>query len=38
MTDETTTAPEAATQEQAAGPKFAIQRIYLKGLSFETPQ
>ena len=38
MTDETTTAPEAATQEQAADPKFAIQRIYLKGLSFETPQ
>jgi len=38
MTDETTTAPEAATQEQPAAPKFAVQRVYVKDLSFETPQ
>ena len=38
MTDETTTAPEAASEEQAPTPKFAVQRIFLKGSSFETPQ
>ncbi len=38
MTDETTTAPEAASEEQAPAPKFAVQRIYVKDLSFETPQ
>jgi preprotein translocase subunit SecB len=38
MTDETTTAPEAASEEQAPTPKFAVQRIFLKGISFETPQ
>lgn len=37
MTEETTTAPEAAT-ETPAEPKFAVQRMYLKDLSFETPQ
>tara|TARA_B110000046_G_C12935879_1_gene373561 strand:- start:45 stop:557 length:513 start_codon:yes stop_codon:yes gene_type:complete len=37
MTKETTTAPEAAS-ETPAEPKFAVQRIYLKDLSFETPQ
>jgi preprotein translocase subunit SecB len=35
MTEETTT-PAAEANEQAA-PTFAIQRIYLKDLSFETP-
>ena len=35
MTDNNT---EAANQENAAGPNFAVQRIYLKDLSFETPQ
>ena len=34
MTEETTAAAEAPAQEA----KFAIQRIYLKDLSFETPQ
>mgnify|MGYP000123697213 CR=1 FL=1 len=38
MTEETTTAPEAAAAEAPAEPKFAVQRIYLKDLSFETPQ
>lgn len=38
MSEETTTAPEGATTEQPAGPKFALQRLYLKDLSFETPQ
>lgn len=39
MTEETTTAPEAAVAAEApAEPKFAVQRIYLKDLSFETPQ
>jgi preprotein translocase subunit SecB len=37
MTDNNT-APEAASPEKAAGPSFAVQRIYLKDLSFETPQ
>jgi preprotein translocase subunit SecB len=35
MTDNIT--PEAAAQENA-GPNFAVQRLYLKDLSFETPQ
>jgi preprotein translocase subunit SecB len=35
MTDNNT---EAANQENPAGPNFAVQRIYLKDLSFETPQ
>ncbi|WP_049723233.1 protein-export chaperone SecB [Gilvimarinus polysaccharolyticus] len=35
MSEENTT-PEAAGEEQAA-PAFAIKRIYLKDLSFETP-
>lgn len=34
MTEETTAAAEAPASE----PQFAIQRIYLKDLSFETPQ
>ena len=38
MTEETTTAPETAAAEAPAEPKFAVQRIYLKDLSFETPQ
>lgn len=37
MTEETTTAPEAAT-EAPNEPKFTVQRIYLKDLSYETPQ
>ena len=35
MTEETTT---AAAEAPATEPKFSIQRIYLKDLSFETPQ
>jgi preprotein translocase subunit SecB len=38
MTDDNKTAPEAATQEKSAGPNFSVQRLYLKDLSFETPQ
>ena len=38
MTDDTTAAPEEANQEQTIAPKFAVQRLYLKDLSFETPQ
>jgi preprotein translocase subunit SecB len=38
MTEDNKIAPEAANQEKAAGPNFAVQRIYLKDLSFETPQ
>ncbi|MDG1819712.1 MAG: protein-export chaperone SecB [Porticoccaceae bacterium] len=38
MTDDNNTATEAANQEKAAGPNFAVARIYLKDLSFETPQ
>lgn len=38
MTDDKKTAPEAANKENAAGPNFAVQRLYLKDLSFETPQ
>ena len=38
MTDDKNTAPEATNQEKAAGPNFAVQRLYLKDLSFETPQ
>lgn len=34
MTEETAAAAEAPASE----PKFAIQRIYLKYLSYETPQ
>lgn len=34
MTEETTQAPEAQEQPQAG---FAIQKIYLKDISFETP-
>jgi preprotein translocase subunit SecB len=37
MTDNNT-APEAASQENTAGPNFSVQRLYLKDLSFETPQ
>ena len=36
MAEENTTTSEAATTEDS-GPVFAIQRIYLKDLSFETP-
>ena len=38
MTDDKNTATEAANQEKAAGPNFAVARLYLKDLSFETPQ
>jgi len=38
MTEVTTTVSEAANQEQPAAPKFAVQRVYVKDLSFETPQ
>ena len=38
MTDNNKTTPEAAKQDNPAGPNFAVQRIYLKDLSFETPQ
>lgn len=37
MTDNKT-APQAANQDNAAGPNFAVQRLYLKDLSFETPK
>jgi preprotein translocase subunit SecB len=37
MTDNNT-APETAKQETAPTTNFAVQRIYLKDLSFETPQ
>lgn len=38
MTEENTTAPVADEKsQQAAAPTFAIQRIYLKDISFETP-
>lgn len=38
MTDENPTAADGTTQnEQAAAPKFSIQKIYLKDLSLETP-
>ena len=36
MTDETTPA-SAAAETEGNGPAFAVQRIYLKDLSFETP-
>ena len=36
MTEETTPASAAAETEDN-GPAFAVQRIYLKDLSFETP-
>ena len=36
MAEENITTSEAATTEES-GPVFAIQRIYLKDLSFETP-
>ena len=36
MADETTK-PAAAASSEDSGPVFAIQRIYLKDLSFETP-
>ncbi|MDG0969258.1 MAG: protein-export chaperone SecB [Porticoccaceae bacterium] len=36
MTDETTAAAPSA-EPSKAGPEFAVQRIYLKDLSFETP-
>jgi preprotein translocase subunit SecB len=36
MTDETTAAAPSA-EPPNAGPEFAVQRIYLKDLSFETP-
>ena len=36
MAEENITTSEAATTEDS-GPVFAIQRIYLKDLSFETP-
>ena len=38
MTDNNQTAPDAAKQGNTTGPNFAVQRIYLKDLSFETPQ
>lgn len=39
MTDETPSTDQAATAvTEDTGPKFAVQRIYLKDLSFETPQ
>lgn len=38
MTEENTTASTAEeAQQQANAPQFAIQRIYLKDISFETP-
>ena len=39
MTDETSSTDQAAAvATEDTGPKFAVQRIYLKDLSFETPQ
>jgi preprotein translocase subunit SecB len=37
MTDNNAASQEA-NKENAAGPNFAVQRLYLKDLSFETPQ
>ena len=37
MTEENNQATADAGQEEKAAPKFAVQRIYLKDLSFETP-
>ena len=36
MADENQTNPEAAAEQEAA-PQFAIQRVYTKDISFETP-
>lgn len=38
MTDENSGATPAANNEQNAGTKFSLQRLFLKDLSFETPQ
>ncbi|MBT5103475.1 MAG: protein-export chaperone SecB, partial [Porticoccaceae bacterium] len=39
MTDENSSTDQAAVAAtEDTGPKFAVQRIYLKDLSFETPQ
>ena len=38
MTEETSAAAEAATNEKQNAPAFALQRLYLKDMSFETPQ
>lgn len=37
MTEENNQAAADAGQEEKSAPKFAVQRIYLKDLSFETP-
>ncbi len=37
MTDNNTST-ETANQDNPAAPNFAVQRVYLKDLSFETPQ
>ena len=37
MTEETNTGAAAATEAQAAAQQFALQRVYLKDLSFESP-
>ena len=37
MADNENQTPEAAAQEQPQGTNFAIQRIYVKDMSFETP-
>ena len=37
MSDENQNEVTEATQEDQAGPQFAIQRVYTKDVSFETP-
>ena len=37
MSDENQTADNEVATKEAAGPQFAIQRIYTKDVSFETP-
>src|SRR5690606_27600689 len=37
MTEENNNAVAMENEQQQAGPQFAIQRIYLKDASFETP-
>ncbi|MDN3637409.1 protein-export chaperone SecB [Simiduia curdlanivorans] len=37
MTEETNTGAAAATETPAAAQQFALQRVYLKDLSFESP-
>lgn len=37
MADENQTNAEGATEQKQEAPQFAIQRVYTKDISFETP-